>query len=365
MSSSPSSRRRLRCPPRVFRTGAMPGSSTARRRRAGGGARSAGGLDWARRIELVSVVIASLVAVGGLWYSNAQTKEARDEASQVNSQARQDRALSKEGQITDRYTAAVTNLGDDKMEVRLGGIYALQRIMQDSHRDQPTIANVLAAYLRSHASEPPRKGMSSPADVLAAFSVLAVRDPRYDDSLTLNLAAIWVTNSKRVPVSMSRDEDLEPCRLTPKPAKLANTDLSGAHLSNVLLNHADMKHAILIGADLSNSNLSGADLTQAELPFVDLRHASLNGAQLGESSLVAADMSDAVLFRVNLRGSSMSDAILRNAQMGGADLRNADLRRVDLRGANLMGADLRGAKLHGAKLKGARISADQLRSVNL
>ncbi|WP_371621563.1 hypothetical protein OG245_00620 [Streptomyces sp. NBC_01116] len=44
----------------------------------------------------------------------------------------------KEGQITDRYTAAVGNLGEDKMDVRLGGIYALERIMQDSRRDQPT-----------------------------------------------------------------------------------------------------------------------------------------------------------------------------------------------------------------------------------
>ncbi|MGW6755349.1 hypothetical protein [Streptomyces sp. NPDC055006] len=76
------------------------------------------------------------VAVGTLWYSGVQTRQA-------NEQARDDRALSKEGQITDRYTAAVANLGEDKMDVRLGGIYALQRIMQDSPRDQSTIANVL------------------------------------------------------------------------------------------------------------------------------------------------------------------------------------------------------------------------------
>ncbi|MYT81269.1 hypothetical protein YW3DRAFT_07423, partial [Streptomyces sp. MnatMP-M77] len=85
-------------------------------------------MDWARRIELVTVVVAAVVAVVGLWYSNVQ-------ARQANEQAREDRALAKEGQITDRYTAAVGNLGEDKMDVRLGGIYALQRIMQDSRRD--------------------------------------------------------------------------------------------------------------------------------------------------------------------------------------------------------------------------------------
>ncbi|WP_254711203.1 hypothetical protein [Streptomyces lunaelactis] len=55
-------------------------------------------------------------------------------------------SVGKEGLITDRYTAAVVNLGDDAIDVRLGGIYALQRIMEDSPRDQPTVANVLTAY---------------------------------------------------------------------------------------------------------------------------------------------------------------------------------------------------------------------------
>ena len=33
--------------------------------------------------------------------------------------------LSREGQLTDRYTKAVEQLGSDKIEVRLGGLYAL------------------------------------------------------------------------------------------------------------------------------------------------------------------------------------------------------------------------------------------------
>src|SRR5262245_27391468 len=40
--------------------------------------------------------------------------------------------LAEQGQITDRYNAAITNLGSPSVDVRLGGIYALQRIMQDS-----------------------------------------------------------------------------------------------------------------------------------------------------------------------------------------------------------------------------------------
>ncbi|WP_179892490.1 hypothetical protein [Streptomyces sp. rh34] len=130
-------------------------------------------MDWARRIELVTVVVAALVAVVGLWYSNIQTRQA-------NEQAREDRSLAKEGQTTGRYTAAVGNLGEDKMDVRLGGVYALQRIMQDSHRDQPTITNVLATYIRTHTAKPPAKSQDIPADVHAALTVLATRDSTRD-----------------------------------------------------------------------------------------------------------------------------------------------------------------------------------------
>jgi hypothetical protein len=56
--------------------------------------------------------------------------------------------ITEQGQITDRYNAAITNLGSPSIDVRLGGIYALQRIMQDSRRDQPTIVAVLCAFVR-------------------------------------------------------------------------------------------------------------------------------------------------------------------------------------------------------------------------
>jgi hypothetical protein len=59
--------------------------------------------------------------------------------------------IAAQGQITDRYNAAITNLGSASIDVRLGGIYALQRLMQDSPRDQPTVVAVLCAFVRDRA----------------------------------------------------------------------------------------------------------------------------------------------------------------------------------------------------------------------
>ncbi|GAA3037919.1 hypothetical protein Aglo01_01870 [Actinokineospora globicatena] len=51
-------------------------------------------------------------------------------------------------QITELYTKAVEQLGSDKAPVRLGGLYALERLAQDHAKQRQTIVNVLCAYLR-------------------------------------------------------------------------------------------------------------------------------------------------------------------------------------------------------------------------
>jgi hypothetical protein len=61
--------------------------------------------------------------------------------------------LTEQGQVTDRYTKAIEQLGSSTIDVTIGGIYALERIVRDSPRDQPTIMEVLAACIREHSPE--------------------------------------------------------------------------------------------------------------------------------------------------------------------------------------------------------------------
>jgi hypothetical protein len=53
-----------------------------------------------------------------------------------------------ERRITELYTKAVEQLGDDKAPVRLGGLCALERLAQDNDAQRQTIVNVICAYLR-------------------------------------------------------------------------------------------------------------------------------------------------------------------------------------------------------------------------
>ncbi|MFE5501350.1 pentapeptide repeat-containing protein [Amycolatopsis japonica] len=67
------------------------------------------------------------------------------------------RADATERRITELYTKAVEQLGSDKAPVRLGGLYALERLAQDNETQRQTIVNVLCAYLRMpyEIPEPP------------------------------------------------------------------------------------------------------------------------------------------------------------------------------------------------------------------
>jgi len=97
--------------------------------------------------------------------------------------------VAEQGQITDRYNLAVANLGSTSIDIRLGGIYALQRLMQDSPRDQPTVIAVLCAFAREPtASNPkPEKSLahSLPTDVQAALTVVGSRNTAHDGRTTL------------------------------------------------------------------------------------------------------------------------------------------------------------------------------------
>ena len=72
-------------------------------------------------VATIATLATALAAVGALY----MTSRALDSA-------RQQTALSEQGQYTDRFGRAVEQLGSEKIDIRLGGIYALERLAKDS-----------------------------------------------------------------------------------------------------------------------------------------------------------------------------------------------------------------------------------------
>ncbi|WP_255946454.1 pentapeptide repeat-containing protein [Streptomyces odontomachi] len=213
--------------------------------------------------------------------------------------------LTRDGQVTDRYTAAVANLGNNNEEVRLGGLYALQRIAQDSPRDAPTVVQVISAYVRGHAPAP-KKGTKGPThprnDVAAALSIL-VAPLAKDTPVDLHGANLY-------------DADLH-------GADLQGADLHEANLQNAYLLDADLRDAFLVRADLHDAILKDADLHKANLYDADLHGIDLIGVDLHDADLTYADLHD-----TNLEGADLHEAYLESANLTGANLTGANLKGV-------------------------------------
>ncbi len=104
---------------------------------------------------------------------------------------REQRELDRQGQITDRYTRAVDQLGSPSLDVRLGGLYAQESVAGESEQYRGPITEILAAYVRVHAALPSDNGERLPqpdwklswlrnraADVQAALTVFGRCPPR-------------------------------------------------------------------------------------------------------------------------------------------------------------------------------------------
>jgi hypothetical protein len=242
--------------------------------------------------------------------------------------------VSREGQITERFTRAVGQLGESTIDVRLGGIYALERIAIDSKADRRTIHEVLCAYVRQHAPVRPPDNPASPGDRLGGVSGLAAKR---------ELA--WEADQH--PPLRVRAVDVQ-AAMTVLGRRLRVPDNEQLELSRVKLLHADLREANLIHADLHYSDLSGSNLVGADLHLADLTGIRLPAAVLLGANLYQADLRTALLWHAQLEDADLRAADLAGADLSGAHLQRAHLEQADLRGTDLSGTDLASVDLDGA-----------------
>lgn len=244
--------------------------------------------------------------------------------------------------MSNQVSKGFEQIGNKKVEVRLGDIYALEGVMNTSENYYQPVLEALCAFVRDQTKA--NTGDDAPAsDVQAVLTVVGRR--RIIKNLNPDLRK-------------NLNPDLRNAHI-PK-ADLEDADLTGAHLDN-----ADLTDAHLTNAHLDRAHLNDADLTRADLDLVHLDLAHLNNAHLS-----GADLGDAHLYRAHLNGAHLNDAVLTMIELGGAHLDNADLTGAHLEDASLDGVHLRnahldGAHLNGANLKGAVLYGDTLNHADL
>jgi Pentapeptide repeats (8 copies) len=164
--------------------------------------------------------------------------------------------LSRQSQVTGRYAQAIGQLGSKKLDVRVGGIYALEGVARDSAIDHPTVMEVLSTFIRENSRHQwPRS--TSDTDIMEQRTRPDVQ------------AAITVIGSRS------------------QGADLTGADLSGADLRN---------------ADLTGAKLTGANFTQAV--FGEFRLSARS-----DGSIIVRRVTDPKLADTQLSEANFSEAI--------------------------------------------------------
>ena len=247
--------------------------------------------------------------------------------------------LNRTGQITERFTKAIGQLGDDKVEIRLGGIYALEQIAKEpGSNHHPQIMEVLTAYVRERAPALPKQSITE------ASSAITTEDAQADGTIhcapETDIQAVMTVLGRR---KLEYDN---------QPLNLVSVDLRGANLIEAHLEDANLGGAHLEGAILRGAYLEGGDLKDAHLEKATLVGAHLERADLAGAHLQGADLKDAELRSANLDGTYLNGAALSEARLKEVILNRAHLNEAILSGAHLEGTNLkrgasRGCNPHG------------------
>ena len=196
-------------------------------------------------------------------------------------------------QLADRFVQAVDQLGKENLELRLGGIYGLERIARRSEKFYWPIMQILTTYVRERTSISKDQALKDPPqrlapDIQAALDVIGGRRHSYKDG-----------ESQRLDL---RGTDL-------RRANLAGAQFAGVILSEVHLEEANLTGIRLTEAILRESHLERANLTEARMEGAFLLNTRLSGSRLRAANLLEAYLVGTRFDEADILGTDFTDAI--------------------------------------------------------
>ena len=269
------------------------------------------------------------------------------------------------------------------IEVRIGAIYALERIMNDSRKDATAIVDTLAAYVRENCGdaqefecEIPRLSKFRTNSAWLKAIKQYVGDPLAHEEGTVvararalrDLPHVNRVDIKTALTVIGRRPDWmkaeELARQRPKP-DLRNVNLQGWDLSTFHLNLLNLQSAKMQGAYLRGAEMQNADLFNAVMQGADFSEAKIQNAILAYTKMQGVKMAFAQMQGLNMIGSEIHCSDLSNAKMLGVNLTNAQMQNSDLSYAEMQKASLVRSEMQGADLSSANIQESILSNANM
>jgi uncharacterized protein YjbI with pentapeptide repeats len=255
-------------------------------------------------------ILGGLVILGTLFATYQSLKVAQDNAdvARRNTEIAQDNLqLSEQGKLTDRFSKAVELLGNDKLDVRLGGIYALERISNDSQKDHWAVMEVLTAFVRENSTT--RLDNAENLSQRKKLRGVSLGDPLKDNIIKLRedvQAVMTVIGRRKWSDAETKSHVLDFRDSYLMGVNLENGNFARANFTNVIFGIESLEET----GRFRSSNLRGVDLSEATLGRANLYLADLTGANLRGARLMAARMKEVKLAEADLTDTNLQYAML-------------------------------------------------------
>ena len=200
--------------------------------------------------ELIYIIgFTSIAVIITLYYTRKETLVTVNQTYTTE----KDVSIAKEWQVNEGFNRAIDQLGNEQMETRLGGIYALERISTESEKDYWPILEILTAYVRKNSSVDNQLLESS-----------LIREPIFMDTQASESAKKQGIAVKNVTLDIQVILTI----LGRRKYSFESGETNNLNLSRTNLQHSDLLKADFSGANLSEANL--LVLTFLRLSFIEL-----------------------------------------------------------------------------------------------
>ncbi|MEM6617275.1 MAG: pentapeptide repeat-containing protein [Pseudomonadota bacterium] len=251
---------------------------------------------------------------------------------------------------------------DEGLELRLGAIYALERIARESRKDHWPIMEVLCAFIRSN----PVKAVDVPEidDELVGEALASALQELRDavEALPLpplDIQAVMDVIGRRTPEQIAwEDEDRE--------NKLDRSlNLSGANLQKIVAYRGNFQHANFGVSDCQGANFGESHCQVAWFDLARCQGTLFYGARCRGAYFTGARCQEANFGQARCQGAYFTGARCQGASFNRAHCLRTNFTAARCQGVSFAFARCQGASFGGARCQGADFEWAQIQGIYL
>lgn len=247
--------------------------------------------------------------------------------------------------LLNQYTTGLQLLKDTNSTIKLGGIFALEKIMNIDEDYHDKVVDMFCAYIRDY-----REKVKSLGTIKREIDSTLLPD---------YIRTIFKVLGRR------QKKELEKVRID-----LRYTNWEGMNLSNQDFIAYDFKYSNFNNSNLSKSNLTSANLSNTTIIDANLSYTNLTEAYLLEAYISNSEIRYANLSKTNFKGANIAHSNLSYSELSKSDLSFSDLYMVDFSYAKLINtnfycSDLLHVRMHDSILDSSNFIGIGLYDPNL